>query len=88
MPTNPPGYQNKYYKANKSKWNNPTETAKRVDRNAARADFAKKMGVSPTDLKGDVDHKKPLRNGGSSKLSNLQLIPASKNRGWKARGKA
>jgi len=28
----------------------------------------------------DVDHKKELSKGGSNKLSNLQLMPRSKNR--------
>jgi hypothetical protein len=84
MPTNKPkSYMNEYYKKNKEKWLNPTETHKRVERNKARHDFAEKVGVSPKNLNGDVDHKKPLRNGGSSDLGNLRLTSAHKNRGWR-----
>lgn len=72
-----------YARKHPEKWNNPTEIKKRTERNAARADFAKKMGVSPKALNGDVDHKKPLRSGGKSELSNLRLISEHKNRGWR-----
>ena len=72
-----------YARANPEKWNNPKEIHKRTERNAARAEFAKKLGVLPTSLKGDVDHKKPLRSGGKSELSNLRLISEHKNRGWR-----
>lgn len=83
MSTNPPGYQNHYAKLHPEKWNNPKEIHKRVERNKARAQFAEKLGVSPKALKGDVDHKKPLRNGGKTVLSNLRLISPAKNRGWR-----
>jgi 5-methylcytosine-specific restriction endonuclease McrA len=84
MPTNTtPHYMNNYYKKHKDKWLNPEETHKRVERNKARAAFAKKLGVSPKQLNGDVDHKKPLRDGGKSTLSNLRLTTEKKNRGWR-----
>ena len=84
MPTNKKGYMAAYARANPSKWNNPKEIAKRSERNSARAAFAKKVGVSPKALAGDVDHKRPLRSGGSSALSNLRLTSVKKNRGWRA----
>jgi hypothetical protein len=31
----------------------------------------------------DVDHKKPIRSGGTTTRGNLRAIPASKNRGWR-----
>jgi hypothetical protein len=37
--------------------------------------------VEPFDGK-DVDHKKPLRHGGTTTRSNLRVVPASRNRGW------
>lgn len=86
MPTNKKGYMNAYAKAHPEKWNNPTEVHKRTERNKARAEFAKKMGVSPKQLNGDVDHIKPLRNGGPTTTSNLRLVSEKKNRGWR-RGK-
>jgi hypothetical protein len=36
--------------------------------------------------KGDgkeVDHKKPLRSGGTNSPTNLRVTSASKNRGWR-----
>lgn len=79
MPTNPPGYMKKYYSKNKSKFNNATEKKKRAKRNAARAKMVKKHGKAALAGK-DVDHKKPLRSGGSNKLSNLRISSRSKNR--------
>lgn len=61
----------------------PAAIKKRSENNKARRIMAKKMGVKPTDIKGDVDHKKPQRSGGTNAKSNLRVIPASRNRGWK-----
>jgi 5-methylcytosine-specific restriction endonuclease McrA len=60
----------------------PEQKKKRAMRNAARSEMAKKGRVS----KGDgleVDHKKPLRAGGSNAVSNLQVTSRSKNRAWR-----
>lgn len=61
----------------------PTEVAKRVARNKARrhaiADGKVRVGDGM-----EVDHKKMLDQGGSSKDSNTRVIPAAKNRGWRA----
>lgn len=69
----------KYYHANKEKFNNPKEKKKRAKRNKARREMVKKHGKSK--LKGkDVDHKKPLRKGGSNSKSNLRIRSRSSNR--------
>ena len=60
----------------------PEEIKKRAQRNAARADMAKSGKVSKGDGK-DVDHKNPIRNGGSNAKSNLAVTSPSKNRGWR-----
>lgn len=60
----------------------PEQKKKRAMRNAARSEMEKKGRVS----KGDgleVDHKKPLRAGGSNAASNLQVTSRSKNRAWR-----
>lgn len=61
----------------------PEVIAKRSNNNKARRIMAKKMGVKPTDIKGDVDHKRPQRNGGGNSPKNLRVISAHRNRGWK-----
>ena len=54
---------------------------RRDTQNAARAKLAKEGLVHKGDDK-DVDHKHPLRHGGSNERSNLRAIPRSRNRGW------
>jgi hypothetical protein len=51
-------------------------------RNArARARYAyDKAGVNRDGM--DIDHKKPLANGGSAKLSNTRLVKPSTNRSY------
>jgi 5-methylcytosine-specific restriction endonuclease McrA len=60
----------------------PAEVAKRVQRNQARAKLMKAGKVRKGDGM-DVDHKTPIRHGGSNAASNLRVVPASKNRGWR-----
>lgn len=58
-----------------------TAEAKRKNRlrKQARRIMEKKHGAEA--LKGkDVDHIKPLEKGGTNALSNLRLVPTSKNR--------
>jgi len=62
----------------------PEMVKKRTMNNAARAHMEKKGLVHKGDGK-DVDHKKPLRSGGSNHPSNLRVISASKNRAWRAK---
>ena len=65
----------------------PEQIAKRAQRNAARAEMEKKVGA--TALKGkDVDHKTPIRNGGTNHTNNLRIQSVAKNRGWeRSKGK-
>jgi hypothetical protein len=60
----------------------PEMIGKRGKNNAARAQLAKEGKVHKGDGK-DVDHKTPLRNGGSNARSNLRVVDKSKNRGWR-----
>lgn len=60
----------------------PENVAKRVKNNQARAILMKEGKVRVGDDK-DVDHKTPLRSGGSNDRSNLRVKSRSKNRGWR-----
>lgn len=62
------------------------EKKKRAMRNAARREMEEKGLAHKGDGK-DVDHKRMLRDGGSNAESNLRVVSAEKNRGWK-RGKS
>lgn len=79
MPTNKPGYMGEYYRKNKDKFNNPKEKKKRATRNRARTAMRNKLGAAAIRGK-DVDHKKPLRSGGSNGTKNLRLQSPAKNR--------
>lgn len=59
----------------------PEMTKKRAMNNEARALMAKKGLVHKGDGL-DVDHKKPLRSGGTNSERNLRAISAKRNRGW------
>lgn len=59
----------------------------RAQRNAARSAVAKKNGVKPTSLSGDVGHKKAVSKGGKNSLSNLFLQSPSENRSFKRNSK-
>lgn len=59
----------------------PDVQARRVQQNAARRMLMKEGLVRKGDGK-DVDHKQPLRSGGTNKRSNLRVVPKSRNRGW------
>ena len=54
----------------------------RAQRNAARSTVAKKNGVKPTSLNGDVGHKKAVSKGGKNGLENLFLQSPSSNRSF------
>jgi hypothetical protein len=59
------------------------QRANRSKRVLARRAYEKEHG----DQTGkDIDHKKPLRSGGSNAPSNLRASTVKKNRGW-SRGK-
>jgi len=60
----------------------PSRVKNRAQRNAARAAVAKKKGVSPTSIKGDVGHKKAVSKGGKNSLSNLFIQNPGTNRSF------
>lgn len=60
----------------------PNRVKDRAQRNAARSEVAKKNGVKPTSLKGDVGHKKAVSRGGKNSLSNLFVQSPSANRSF------
>lgn len=59
----------------------PDNVKKRAMNNAARRELEKEGRVRKGDGK-DVDHKKPLRSGGTNARSNLRVLPKSQNRAW------
>lgn len=59
----------------------PDQIKKRAERNAARAQLAKKGKVHVGDGK-DVDHITPLSKGGTNVPSNLRLKTPSENRSF------
>lgn len=60
----------------------PEQVKNRVARNAARREMMAEGKVSKGDGK-DVDHKKPLDQGGSNTKSNLEVKSQTANRGWR-----
>jgi hypothetical protein len=68
-------YDTKYESSSKQKKN-------RAQRNKARAMMKKKVGAKR--LEGlDVNHRKPMKKGGKSVMSNLNIESKRKNRGRK-----
>jgi len=59
----------------------PEQIKTRTMQNQARATLAKEGVVHKGDNK-DVDHKHPLRHGGTNERSNLRAVSKSRNRGW------
>jgi len=60
----------------------PAQIKKRAVRNSARSTMAKAGRVSKGDGE-EVDHIKPLKNGGDNSPSNLRVVDKKKNRGWR-----
>ena len=73
------------YQAEK-RWDHKHNGGKRIkdraQRNAARAEVAKKLGKKPTQIRGDVGHKKAVGRGGKNGLSNLFVQNPSANRSF------
>jgi hypothetical protein len=68
------------YKKSTKFEDSPKEIKQREERNKARYDMKKKVGAKA--LKGkDVDHRDPLRKGGSNMPSNWDLRKIGPNRG-------
>ena len=55
----------------------PKQLAAQSERHKARRAYEKEHGTLPDTV--DVDHKKAMSNGGTSKLSNLRASPQSEN---------
>ena len=55
----------------------PKQLAAQSERHKARRAYEKTHGTLPDDV--DVDHKKAMSKGGTSKLSNLRASPQSEN---------
>jgi hypothetical protein len=62
----------------------PEQIKNRAKRNAARAAMEKAGRVHKGDGK-DVDHKRPLSKGGSTKTGNLRVKSVHANRAYKRR---
>lgn len=60
----------------------PENVNKRERNNAARREAIREGKARVGDGK-DVDHKRPLRKGGSNADSNLRVVDRSDNRGWR-----
>lgn len=60
----------------------PEQKINRAKRNAARAMMKKELGAAAIRGK-DIDHKKPLKSGGSNARSNLRVMSKSQNRAKK-----
>lgn len=71
-----------YKREYKNYHSKPEQKKNRAKRNAARRKMTKKLGKSAVRGK-DIDHKKPLRKGGSNKMSNLRVMSKRKNRSRK-----
>jgi phage terminase large subunit-like protein len=55
----------------------PARKAKRAANNRARRKMAKKLGVKPTSIRGDVSHKD--NNAMNNSMGNLKVESKSKN---------
>lgn len=60
----------------------PEQKKNRAERNAARRELTREGKVHKGDGM-DVDHKKPIRSGGTNAKSNLRVMSKSRNRGWR-----
>lgn len=70
------------YKRENALYNSRPEIVKRrEERNAARRSLERSGQVHKGDGK-DVDHRKPLSTGGSTRASNLRVVSAAENRSF------
>ena len=61
----------------------PEKIKERAQRNAARAEMAKRHGKAALAGK-DVHHKRAIRNGGGNGNGNLAVSSVHRNRGWES----
>lgn len=59
----------------------PEQIAKRSQRNKARRAYEKDHGNLPSTT--DVDHKKPIKRGGTNANGNLRAVSEAKNSAWR-----
>jgi len=78
MPSRTKAENEKHYREYQSR---PDVMKKRAMMNKARRMMEEKHGKAALAGK-DVDHKRPLRHGGATTLSNLRIVSKKKNRGW------
>ena len=60
----------------------PEQKEARAQRNAARREAEREGKVSKGDGK-DVDHKTPIRKGGTNADSHTRVVDQEDNRGWR-----
>ena len=60
----------------------PEQKEARAQRNSARREAEREGKVSKGDGK-DVDHKTPIRKGGTNADSNTRVVDKEDNRGWR-----
>ncbi len=60
----------------------PEQKEARAQRNAARREAEREGKVHKGDGK-DVDHKTPIRKGGTNADSNTRVVDKEDNRGWR-----
>ena len=76
MATKPRNYKLEYERYQ----GKPKQLAAQSERHKARRAYEKANGTLPDDV--DVDHKKAMSKGGTSKLSNLQAATDNANRSF------
>lgn len=79
MPSSP-NYVRDYKQEYKNYGGTKEQRENRSQRNKAHRLLEKAWGK---EIKGDVDHKKPISKGGDNSLSNLRVRSPSKNRSFK-----
>lgn len=62
---------------------NPTQVKNREERNQARLAAERAGTVKKGDKSTDIDHKKPLIEGGSNSKANQRPRSVVANRGWR-----
>lgn len=80
MPTKP---ENRDYKKEAAR-ESPERQEQRRERQRARYAYEKKHGDLPTNVQ--VDHKKPLSQGGTNDPKNLRALPKARNESFKRAG--
>lgn len=73
------GYKRDYKSEYANYHSSPAAKADRALRNKAHNMLESALGKN---IKGDVDHKKPLAKGGSNDISNLRVRSPSQNRSF------